>query len=124
MTVTLGPLTQIARRVERLDRARGFFRDSLGMTELYSFPGIAFFALGAARLMLRETGTRDEADILYFHVSDIRGRQAALGHRNVTFIGEPHLIHRHNDGTDEWMTFFEDDEGRTLALAESIKPDL
>ena len=118
----LGPLTQIARRVEMLDRARDFFRDSLGLTELYHFPGLAFFALGDARLMLRETGTRDEADILYFRVRDIKGRQAALGHHNVTFIGEPHVIHRHPDGTEEWMTFFEDDEGRTLALAETTAP--
>lgn len=121
MTDILGPLSQIARRVERLDRARAFYRDSLGMTELYSFPGMAFLALGDARLMLRETGTREEADVLYFNVRDIRGRQAALGHRNVTFIGEPHLIHRHPDGNEEWMTFFEDDEGRTLALAEIVK---
>ena len=82
---------------------------------------MAFPALGQARLMLRETGSRDQADILYFRMADIRGRQAALAHRNVTFIGEPHLIHRHNDGTEERMTFFGDDEGRALALVNKIK---
>jgi len=117
----LGPLTQIAYRVEKLDRARFFYHDILGLTDPYSFSGMAFLALGQARLMLRETGSRDQADILYFRMADIRGRQAALAHRNVTFIGEPHLIHRHNDGTEERMTFFGDDEGRILALVHKIK---
>ena len=118
----LGPLTQIQRRVEKLDRARALYRDALGLTELYHFPGIAFFALGETRLMLRETGSRDEADILYFRVTGIRDRHAALGHGQVTFISDPHMIHRHPDGTEEWMCFFHDDEGRTLALAEVIPP--
>ena len=115
-------LTQIARRVENLDRARGFYRDALGLTELYSFPGLAFFALGDTRLMLRETGSRDEADILYFTVQNIKDRHAALAQGHVTFVAAPHMIHRHPDGTEEWMCFFEDDEGRPLALAEAIAP--
>ena len=122
MPKTLGPLTQIARRVERLDRARGFYRDALGMTELYHFPGLAFFALGDTRLMLRETGSRDDADILYFTVKAIHDRHAALSHGPVFFISDPHMIHRHPDGTEEWMCFFQDDEGRTLALAETVPP--
>lgn len=117
----LGPLTQIQRRVEKLDRARAFYRDALGLTELYSFPGIAFLALGDTRLMLRETGSRDEADILYFTVNAIRDRHAALSHGPVIFITDPHMIHRHPDGTEEWMCFFQDDEGRTLALAEAVR---
>lgn len=40
------PLSQIARRVEDLDRARSFWRDTLGIPELYAFPGLAFFDLG------------------------------------------------------------------------------
>lgn len=40
------PLSQIARRVEDLDRFRSFWRDTLGIPELYAFPGLAFFDLG------------------------------------------------------------------------------
>ena len=112
----VGPPSQIARRVERLDRARAFWRDTLGVPELYAFPGLAFFTLGPTRLMLRETGKRDEADILYLPVADIEAAQAALARRGAAFTGPPHLIHRHPDGQEEWMTFFEDDEGRPLAL--------
>jgi catechol 2,3-dioxygenase-like lactoylglutathione lyase family enzyme len=121
MQVT-GPPSQIARRVQSLDRARAFWRDTLGVTELYAFPGLAFFALGPTRLMLRETGTQDEADLLYLPVADIEAAHDALELRGVTFSGVPHSIHRHPDGTEEWMAFFNDDEGRNLALHSVIQP--
>jgi catechol 2,3-dioxygenase-like lactoylglutathione lyase family enzyme len=117
-----GPPSQIARRVESLDRARAFWRGNLGVPELYSFPGLAFFALGPTRLMLRETGTRDEADILYLPILDLAAAHAELSGRGVTFSGTPHMIHRHPDGTEEWMAFFQDDEGRDLALHSIIRP--
>lgn len=109
-------LSQVARRVENLDRARAFWRETLGIAELYAFPGLAFYDLGGPRLMLRETGQREEADILYLSVLDIAAAHATLSGRGVTFTGAPHLIHRHPDGTEEWMAFFHDDEGRDLAL--------
>jgi catechol 2,3-dioxygenase-like lactoylglutathione lyase family enzyme len=109
-------ITQIARRVENLDRARDFWRKTLRIPELYSFPGLAFFDLAQTRLMLRETGTRDEADILYLGTRDIAADHADLAARGVTFVQPPHRIHTHPDGTEEWMAFFNDDEGRPLAL--------
>jgi catechol 2,3-dioxygenase-like lactoylglutathione lyase family enzyme len=123
--MTLGTLSQIGRRVENLDRARAFLK-TLGLSELYAFPGLAFFALGPTRLMLRETGTRDEADILYLSVPDMDAAHEYLSAQGVTFNTAPHRIHRHDDGTEEWMAFFEDDEGRPLALhafAASLAPE-
>ena len=117
-----GPPSQIARRVENLDRARRFWRDTLGLTELYSFPGLAFFDLGPTRLMLRETGTRDEADLLYLPTQDIVGSHAVLGQRGAQLTSAPHMIHRHPDGAEEWMAFFKDDEGRDLALHSVRQP--
>lgn len=115
MTIT-GRISQIARTVEVLDRARGFWRDALGLSELYAFPGLAFIDLGGTRLMLRQTGLRAAADILYLSVDDIGAAQDALAARGVAFSGVPHMIHRHADGAEEWMAFFKDDEGRDLAL--------
>ena len=109
-------LSQVSRRVEDLTRARAFWRDTLQMTELYAFPGLAFFDLGGPRLMLRETGRRDEADILYLAVPDIMAAHAALRDRGASMTGAPHMIHKHPDGAEEWMAFFTDDEGRDLAL--------
>lgn len=108
-------LSQLSRLCENLPRARAFFA-SLGVAELYAFPGLAFFDLGATRLMLKETGTRDPADILYFKVQDIAAAHADLAAKGIPFTHPPHLIHRHPDGTSEWMAFFTDDEGRDLAL--------
>jgi catechol 2,3-dioxygenase-like lactoylglutathione lyase family enzyme len=114
--MTQTQLSQIARRVEDLDRARSFWRDILQVPELYAFPGLAFFEIGPTRLMLRETGQRDEADILYLMTADITAAHAALASRGAAITGTPQLIHKHPDGTEEWMAFFKDDEGRDLAL--------
>lgn len=115
-------LSQIARRVENLDRARAFWRDTLGIPELYAFPGLAFFDLGPTRLMLRETGRREEADILYLSTPDIAVAQAALTEKGASMTGAPHMIHKHPDGSEEWMAFFKDDEGRDLALHSVVRP--
>lgn len=114
-------LSQIARRVENLDRARRFWRETLGMPELYAFPGLAFFDLGGTRLMLRETGRREEADILYLQTPDIAAAHVALLAKGAEMTGAPHMIHRHPDGAEEWMAFFKDDEGRDLALHSLIR---
>lgn len=112
----MSKLSQISRRVENLNRARTFWHETVGIPELYAFPGLAFFDLGGARLMLRETGRRDEADILYLSTADIGADHAALQARGAGMTGAPHMIHRHPDGAEEWMAFFKDDEGRDLAL--------
>lgn len=111
-----GQISQISRTVEDLTRARAFWRDTLGLPEVMVFAGLAFFDLAGTRLMLRETGMRGPADILYLAVADIDAAQDALLARGVTFTGAPHVIHRHEDGRAEWMAFFTDDEGRDLGL--------
>jgi catechol 2,3-dioxygenase-like lactoylglutathione lyase family enzyme len=116
------PLSQISRRVEDLTRARAFWRDTLQIPELYAFPGLAFFDLGGTRLMLKETGKREEADILYIATPDIAATHAELTARGASITGAPHLIHTHPDGTQEWMAFFKDDEGRDLALHALVRP--
>lgn len=115
-------LGQIARRVENLPRARAFWRDLLALPELYAFPGLAFFDLAGTRLMLRETGTREEADLLYLLCTNIAATHAELTRRGVVFSGAPHVIHTHPDGAEEWMAFFKDDEGRDLALHAITRP--
>ena len=36
------------------------------------------------------------------------------------FINAPHMIHRHEDGTGEWLASFEDNEDRPLQLMTQI----
>lgn len=119
----LNQISQISRRVESLNRARAFWRETLVLPELYAFPGLAFFSLGPTRLMLRETGTRDPADILYLATGDITAAHQMLAERGVGFTHPPHLVHRHPDGTGEWMAFFTDDEDRPLAMHMRARPD-
>jgi catechol 2,3-dioxygenase-like lactoylglutathione lyase family enzyme len=71
-----------------------------------------------------QRGVRNAASAtLYFRVDDIEAAFQALQARGVIFEGEPHLIHRDEDGvfdnpgTEEWMVFFKDPGGNTLALA-------
>ena len=111
-------LGQVARTCRNVEDSRAWYRDTLGLPELYAFPGLAFFDLGGVRLMLTEEdgGTGPSESILYLRVPDIHAEKDALESRGVTFTHAPHMIHRHEDGTEEWMAFFEDNEGRPLAL--------
>ena len=120
----LGPIGQISRHVKDIEAARHFYGETLGLTHLYSFGDLAFFDCGGVRLFLSQAeGGGDSESILYFRVTDIRLVHIALASQGVEFVDAPHMIHRHEDGTEEWMTFFRDNEGRHLALMEQVKPD-
>lgn len=114
-------LGQVARSTADCAAARRWYRETLGLTELYSFGNLAFFDLGGVRLMLSEGDGGPAESILYLRVPDIEAKQVELEGRGVTFTHAPHLIHRHEDGTEEWMAFFEDNEGRPLGLMTQVR---
>ena len=115
-------LGQVARTTKRFEESHAWYRDTLGLPELYSFGNLAFFDLGGVRLMLtEEDGDLVSESILYLRVPDIHASKAELEERGVKFINAPHLIHRHEDGTEEWMTAFEDNEGRPLQLMTQVR---
>jgi len=115
-------LGQIARTTRNAEEARHWYREVLGLPELYSFGNLAFFDLGGVRLMLTEEDGGGAAEsILYLRVPDIHATKDELEGRGVTFTHAPHMIHRHEDGTEEWMAFFEDNEGRPLALMTQVR---
>jgi hypothetical protein len=87
--------------------------DVLGLPNLYTFGALALFDCAGTRLMLSQEGSAAKESILYLRVPDIAAAHTELTARGVKFTHAPHLIHRHIDGTEEWMTFFEDpDAGR------------
>jgi hypothetical protein len=55
-------------------------------------------------------------------VADIRAAYDTLSARGVQFTAAPHLVHRHADGTEEWLAHFNDPEGRPLAIMAQVKP--
>lgn len=117
-------LGQIARTTKRFDESHAWYRDVLGLPELYSFGNLAFYDLGGVRLMLtEEEGDLASESILYLRVPDIHATKGELEQRGVKFINAPHLIHRHENGTEEWMAAFEDNEGRPLQLMTQVRAD-
>jgi DNA-binding CsgD family transcriptional regulator/catechol 2,3-dioxygenase-like lactoylglutathione lyase family enzyme len=113
----LGPIGQISRTVRDIDAACAWYGNVLGLKHLYTFGKLAFFDCGGIRLYLSAEGKEPGTEsILYLRVDDIGRAHAELTARGVEFLAAPHLIHRHADGTEEWMAFFKDPEGRPLAL--------
>jgi len=127
MPPNLRRVHQIAQRAEDLDRAVGFYRDTLGVAFIARFdpPGIAFFDLGNTRLLLQPGGA---SVTLYFEVDDIEASFRSLTAAGVEFVDQPHLIHRDDNGqfgpagSEEWMVFFRDSEQNLVALAERRMP--
>ena len=118
--LALGAVGQIARSVNDVAAARRWYEEVLGLKHLYSFGDLAFFDLDGTRLFLSE-GDGASDSILYFRVPDVRTAHQALEDRGVVFTHAPHMIHRHEDGTEEWMAFFNDNEGRPLAIMAQAK---
>ena len=102
--------------------ARAWYGDVLGLTHLYSFGNLAFFDCGGVRLFLSEGEGPASDSVLYFAVEDVRAAHAALAARGLEFTHAPHMIHRHADGTEEWMAFLKDNEGRLLGIMSRAMP--
>ncbi|NMA97523.1 MAG: VOC family protein [Phyllobacteriaceae bacterium] len=114
-------LGQISRMVRDIDEATTFYRDVLGLDHLYSFGELAFFDLAGTRLYLHETKQPGAESVLYFRVHDLALAQSALEAKGVVFSAGSHMVHRHSDGTEEWLAFFSDPEGRALALIAQVR---
>ena len=127
MAAALKRVHQVAQRAVNLDRAVAFYRDTLGLTLIARFdpPGLAFFDLGNTRLLLESGAT---SVTLYFEVDDIDESYRSLVTAGVLFVGEPHRLHRDDEGHfgppggEEWMAFFDDSEDNLLALVERRSP--
>lgn len=118
----LGPIGQISRTVRDIQQSERWYRDVLGLTHLYTFGKMAFFDMGGTRLYLtQEAESPSPESILYLRAADIQLAYETLKDRGVEFINTPHMIHKHPDGTEEWMAFFKDPEARPLALMSQVK---
>jgi catechol 2,3-dioxygenase-like lactoylglutathione lyase family enzyme len=106
-----------------LDASIAFYRDVVGLNFLARFdpPGIAFFDTGGPRLYLAAAlpeGT------LYFAVEHLEAAVADLESRGISLLQKPTMVHRDDagqfgrKGVEEWMAFFRDPSGNTVALVE------
>ena len=120
--MNLNQIRQISVFAKDLDEAISFYRDKLGAKFLQKFdpPGLVFFDFSGTRLLLEKNGPKAT---LYFKVDDIDAAHDELKAKAVEFIQGPHLIFRDDEGMfgapgeEEWMAFFTDPSGNTLALA-------
>lgn len=121
----LGAIGQVSLSIRDVARAERFYGETLGLPHVFTFGDLAFFDAGGVRLYLHR---KDEAEwkpssVLYFLVPDIHAAQEALTAGGVHFTGAPHVIYTDDDtGVEEWMTFFDDGEGNTLALMSRVAP--
>ena len=124
-TTSIGRIGQVSLNIRDVGRAEHFYGTTLGLPHVFTFGDLAFFDAAGVRLYLHR---KDEPDwtpssILYFLVDDIHATQAALSDADVHFTGAPHVIYTDEaTGTEEWMTFFDDGEGNTLALTSRVSP--
>ena len=121
----LGSIGQISLSIRDIARAEHLYGEILGLPHVFTFGDLAFFDADGTRIYLHR---KDDADwrpgsILYFLVDDIHATQESFAARGVRFTGAPHVIYTDDaTGVEEWMTFFEDGEGNTLALMSRVQP--
>jgi DNA-binding CsgD family transcriptional regulator/catechol 2,3-dioxygenase-like lactoylglutathione lyase family enzyme len=121
-SLRLGRISQISRTVRNIQESQRWYSEVLGLEHLYTFGNLAFFDCDGIRLFLSEAKySGGPESIIYFNVSDIRSAHAELTKRGVEFLGAPHMIHRHADGTEEWLAAFKDNEGRALAILSQVR---
>ena len=110
---------QIAVVCKNVERARTFYRDTLGLKHLFDAgPTLSFFESGGTRLMLSVAeGDARGTSALYFFVNGIEGVARQLEDRGVRFYGPPHLVARMPDH-ELWLAEFRDSEDNVMALME------
>lgn len=121
-STTISNIGQIARTVSNCEQSRNWYELVLELPHLYSFGTLSFFDCGGTRLMLTQNEKLNpQESILYFKVADLNATYTQLQNKGVEFVSAPHMIHKHEDGTQEWMAFLKDPDGRPLGLMSQVK---
>lgn len=114
---------QISRSVTDIEASERWYRDVIGIDHLYTFGDLAFFDCGGTRLMLSQVEDKPgNESLIYLRVPDINAAHERLEAQGIEFINAPHMVHKHDDGVEEWMAFFNDPEGRPLAIMSVVEP--
>jgi methylmalonyl-CoA/ethylmalonyl-CoA epimerase len=105
-TLILGSLGQISRSVRNIEESVDWHKNKLRLRHLYTYGKLSFFDCDGTRLFLEESGNPSVESVLYLRVPDISAAYDELQKRGIAFTSAPHLIHRHDDGAEEWMALF------------------
>ena len=82
----------------------------------------AFFNCSGVRLLVGvpPSGQKPQrGSTIYFQVPDIRAVHSSLKDKGVSFMAEPHIVHR-TPGAELWLAEFTDPDGNHLALMSEV----
>ena len=119
----INQIGQIAINVHDTNRAVAFYRDTLGLTHLFTAGQLAFFDCGGIRLMLSPPDKPEfdhPSSILYFKVDDIQSAHQQLVQKNVKMEDKPHLVARMPDH-ELWLNAFRDSENNLMCLMSEVR---
>ncbi len=123
MDLSAAQVGQILIPVENLEAGTAFYRDTLGISFLFSAPPqMSFFMAGNVRLLVgvpEDGQARGRGSMVYFKVADIRAVYDTLVERGVVFGAEPHLVHK-TPQSELWLADFHDPDGNQLALMSEV----
>jgi methylmalonyl-CoA/ethylmalonyl-CoA epimerase len=110
-------VVQAAVTVTDLERATGFYRDTLGLPLMFETNGMLFFQTGDVRLLagLNPHGAPSDDSALYFDAPDIDALRPALEARGVAFE-EPTEVLRKTATHELKLALFRDPDGNLLGL--------
>src|SRR4051794_16987337 len=110
-------LVQVGLSCRDLDRARAFYRDTLGLPLLFEAANMLFFQLEGLRLMvgLAQPDRPIGGSIVYFDAPDIDSLGNALEARSVKFLG-PAVTVQQTKTHELRLREFLDPDGNALAL--------
>jgi catechol 2,3-dioxygenase-like lactoylglutathione lyase family enzyme len=111
-------LVQVGLSCRDLDRARAFYRDTLGLPLLFEAGNMLFFQLEGMRLMVGLAHKPDQAiggSLIYFDAPDVAALGEALEAKGVKFIGPAVTVQQTETHELQLREFF-DPDGNALAL--------
>lgn len=111
-------LVQVALTVTDLDRARNFYRDTLGLPLLFEAGHMLFFDAGGTRLMVGLAEQKDKpvgGTYIYFDAPDVMILREGLKARGVELIGNVETLQR-TETHELKLQFFKDPDGNEIGL--------
>ena len=119
MSIEVESIGQIAIAVTKIDEAREFYKNTLGLTLLFDAgPELFFFDCGGTRIMLTtEQGNAKDhnTSVIYYKVANIELATKKLLDKGVSFEREPQLVAKMLDH-ELWIGFLRDPDENLVGL--------
>ena len=113
--MTITGIANVMLGASDLDRARAFYRDTLGLPVKQEIPGFVFLETGPVTLCLSAAHARlaeqPGPSEVVLSVASVRDAYSALQAKGVEFLREPA-----NVSGDSWAANFRDPDGHLLSI--------